>query len=234
MIGYTNAGKSTVLNSLTGASVLEADALFATLDPTTRRAKLDGLKLSPEILLTDTVGFVQNLPTQLVAAFRATLEEVTEADVLVHVVDSALSWELMSSQITAVENVLSQIGAEGKPTIVLTHHHQLTSIASDENDGPNPDLNTVMGRHANTRMHIAGHLHRWYELQPTETMPVRHLILGSTRYDDDNFWVADFEGDQMTIVDEAKTRWFTTCADSWSYDGTPMSTDAIEEGDCGI
>lgn len=118
LIGYTNAGKSTVLNSLTGAKVLAADALFATLDPTTRRAQLDGLKLSPEILLTDTVGFVQNLPTQLVAAFRATLEEVTEADVLVHVVDSSLEWELLSSQIMAVENVLQQIGAEGKPTIV--------------------------------------------------------------------------------------------------------------------
>jgi GTPase len=118
LVGYTNAGKSTVLNSLTGANVLEADALFATLDPTTRRAKMEGLKLSPEILLTDTVGFVQNLPTQLVAAFRATLEEVTEADVLVHVVDSSLAWELMRSQITAVDNVLKQIGAEGKPTIV--------------------------------------------------------------------------------------------------------------------
>jgi GTPase len=118
LIGYTNAGKSTVLNALTGANVLAADALFATLDPTTRRAKLEGLKLSPEILITDTVGFVQNLPTQLVAAFRATLEEATEADVLVHVVDSSIPWKLMSQQITAVENVLKQIGAQGKPTIV--------------------------------------------------------------------------------------------------------------------
>lgn len=118
LVGYTNSGKSTVLNSLTGADVLEADALFATLDPTTRRAKLEGLKLSPEILLTDTVGFVQNLPTQLVAAFRATLEEVTEADVLVHVVDSSLPWELLSSQITAVDNVLGKIGGQDKPTII--------------------------------------------------------------------------------------------------------------------
>lgn len=118
LIGYTNAGKSTVLNALTGANVLEADALFATLDPTTRRARLDGLKLSPEILLTDTVGFVQNLPTQLVAAFRATLEEVSEADVLVHVIDASQKWDLIASQIVAVDNVLSQIGADGKPTIM--------------------------------------------------------------------------------------------------------------------
>jgi GTPase len=118
LIGYTNAGKSTVLNAFTGSNVLAADALFATLDPTTRRAKLVGLKLSPEILVTDTVGFVQNLPTQLVAAFRATLEEAAEADVLVHVVDASIPWKLMSQQITAVNNVLKQIGADGKPTIV--------------------------------------------------------------------------------------------------------------------
>jgi GTPase len=119
LIGYTNAGKSTVLNALTGAHVLQADALFATLDPTTRRAQLEGLKLSPEILITDTVGFVQNLPTGLVAAFRATLEEVAEADVLVHIVDASLNWELMALQIKAVDNVLTQIEADGKPTIVV-------------------------------------------------------------------------------------------------------------------
>lgn len=85
LVGYTNAGKSTLLNCLTKAGILAEDILFATLDPTTRRVKLPGYKTHPEVLLTDTVGFIQKLPTQLVAAFRATLEEVKEADVLVHI-----------------------------------------------------------------------------------------------------------------------------------------------------
>lgn len=121
LIGYTNAGKSTLLNALTGADALTANALFATLDPTTRRASLEGLKLSPEILVTDTVGFVQNLPTQLVAAFRATLEEVVDADVLVHVVDGSLDKEIMEWQMTAVDKVLDQIGASGKPTVIVVN-----------------------------------------------------------------------------------------------------------------
>lgn len=127
LIGYTNAGKSTLLNALTGADALAANALFATLDPTTRRASLEGLKLSPEILLTDTVGFVQNLPTQLVAAFRATLEEVVDADVLVHVVDGGLDKEIMEWQMTAVDEVLDQIGASGKPTVIVLNKADLLS-----------------------------------------------------------------------------------------------------------
>jgi GTP-binding protein HflX len=84
-VGYTNAGKSTLLNRLTDAGILAENILFATVDPTTRRVKLPGYRTHPEVLLTDTVGFIQKLPTQLVAAFRATLEEVKEADVLVHI-----------------------------------------------------------------------------------------------------------------------------------------------------
>eukprot|EP00177_Eucheuma_denticulatum_P008550 GFKZ01015562.1.p1 GENE.GFKZ01015562.1~~GFKZ01015562.1.p1 ORF type:complete len:587 (+),score=76.59 GFKZ01015562.1:98-1762(+) len=125
LIGYTNAGKSTVLNAITGAHALAADALFATLDPTTRRASLEGLKLNPEVLVTDTVGFVQNLPTQLVAAFRATLEEVVDADVLVHVVDGSLEMDIMKMQMEAVDAVLEQIGACGKPTVVVLNKADL-------------------------------------------------------------------------------------------------------------
>nr|MBP8998277.1 GTPase HflX [Anaerolineaceae bacterium] len=84
LVGYTNAGKSTLLNRLTHADVLVADQLFATLDPTTRRLELPG---GHQGLLTDTVGFIQKLPTQLIAAFHATLEEISEADLLIHVVD---------------------------------------------------------------------------------------------------------------------------------------------------
>ncbi|MEJ2562992.1 MAG: GTPase HflX, partial [Anaerolineales bacterium] len=84
LVGYTNAGKSTLLNQLSNANVLVADKLFATLDPTTRRVELPG---GNEVLFTDTVGFIQKLPTTLVAAFRATLEEIGDSDLLLHVVD---------------------------------------------------------------------------------------------------------------------------------------------------
>lgn len=115
LVGYTNAGKSTLLNFLTRAGVMAESMLFATLDPTTRKVKLPGYKTHPEVLLTDTVGFIQKLPTQLVAAFRATLEEVQEADVLVHVIDvSNPAWE---KQERAVRTVLADIGASDKPIV---------------------------------------------------------------------------------------------------------------------
>ena len=113
LVGYTNAGKSTLLNRLASANGLAEDKLFATLDPMTRRVRLAG---GQEFLLTDTVGFVQRLPTSLVAAFRATLEEVAEADLLVHVVDA--SYPVRDRQIEAVEQVLEEIGAAGCPMII--------------------------------------------------------------------------------------------------------------------
>ena len=88
IVGYTNAGKSSLLNALTGAGVLVQDALFATLEPTTRRAEFFRRRPGP-FVLTDTVGFVRHLPTQLVEAFRSTLEEVVDADLLLHVVDGS-------------------------------------------------------------------------------------------------------------------------------------------------
>ena len=84
LVGYTNAGKSTLLNKIANAKVLVADQLFATLDPTTRRVELPG---GHQTLFTDTVGFIQKLPTQLIAAFRATLEEINDANLLLHIVD---------------------------------------------------------------------------------------------------------------------------------------------------
>src|SRR6266700_4135905 len=113
LVGYTNAGKSTLLNRLASANTFAEDKLFATLDPMTRRVRLEG---GQEILLTDTVGFVQRLPTTLIAAFRATLEEVAEADLLVHVVDA--SSPSIHVQIEAVEQVLEGIGAGGRPTVL--------------------------------------------------------------------------------------------------------------------
>jgi GTP-binding protein HflX len=111
IVGYTNAGKSSLLNALTGAGVLVQDALFATLEPTTRRAEFsDGSGRPARFLLTDTVGFVRHLPTQLVEAFRSTLEEVVDADLLVHVVDGSDVNPL--AQINAVRQVISEVIAD--------------------------------------------------------------------------------------------------------------------------
>src|SRR6266851_2741268 len=114
IIGYTNSGKSTLLNALTGANVLAEDKLFATLDPTTRRLRLPS---NQNVLLTDTVGFIRKLPHGLVEAFKATLEEVVRADLLVHVVD--VSHSLAEEQIRSVDAVLREIGADGKPTLMV-------------------------------------------------------------------------------------------------------------------
>lgn len=107
IVGYTNAGKSSLLNALTGAGVLVQNALFATLEPTTRRGQLDDGR---PFTLTDTVGFVRHLPTQLVEAFRSTLEEVVDADLLVHVVDGSDADPL--AQINAVRKVVGEVVAE--------------------------------------------------------------------------------------------------------------------------
>ncbi len=113
IVGYTNAGKSTLLNAISGSDVFVADQLFATLDPTTRRVGLPG---GGAALFTDTVGFIQRLPTELVAAFRATLEEVCEADLLLHVVD--VTHPQAVGQGEAVLTTLKDIGADDRPTVV--------------------------------------------------------------------------------------------------------------------
>jgi len=114
IVGYTNAGKSTLFNALTGAAVLEEDKLFATLDPTTRRLRLP---TNQNVLLSDTVGFIRKLPHQLVEAFKATLEEVITADLLLHVVD--MSHPQAEEQILAVNEVLAELGAGDKPVLMV-------------------------------------------------------------------------------------------------------------------
>jgi GTPase len=113
IVGYTNSGKSTLLNRLSGSDVMAADVLFATLDPTTRKVHMPGGR---ELLFTDTVGFIQKLPTQIVAAFRATLEEITEADALLHVVDA--THPNAKEQIETVEDMLAELEVEHLPTVV--------------------------------------------------------------------------------------------------------------------
>jgi GTP-binding protein HflX len=114
LVGYTNAGKSTLLNQISGADVYIADQLFATLDPTTRRVELPGGTMA---LITDTVGFIQKLPTNLVAAFRATLEEIAEADLLLHVVD--VTHPSAQLQAAAVLETLKEIEADHIPILTV-------------------------------------------------------------------------------------------------------------------
>jgi GTP-binding protein HflX len=137
LVGYTNAGKSTLLNALSSADVLVADQLFATLDPTTRRVELPG---GGQTLVTDTVGFIQKLPTQLVAAFHATLEEITEADVLVHVVDATHPQAMR--QVRAVRQTLRTLKAGHKPVVSALNKIDLLpspdaiSIPMEESQNP--------------------------------------------------------------------------------------------------
>ena len=114
LVGYTNAGKSTLFNAITGAATLSEDKLFATLDPTTRRLKLP---TNQNVLLSDTVGFIRKLPHDLVDAFKATLEEVIEADLLLHVVD--VSSPYAEEQIDAVNQVLNELGVLEKRTLMV-------------------------------------------------------------------------------------------------------------------
>ena len=137
LVGYTNAGKSTVLNRLTDAGVLVEDRLFATVDPTTRRLELPG---GERVLLSDTVGFVRKLPTQLVEAFRSTLEEVAEADLLVHVVDASAADP--EAQMEAVHHVLREIGADEVPELVAFNKSDLVGP-----DGAGGEIKRLLDRH---------------------------------------------------------------------------------------
>jgi len=114
LVGYTNAGKSTLLNALTGSEVLAENRLFATLDPTVRRLRFPQEK---ELILTDTVGFIRSLPKELLEAFRATLEELEEADLLLHVADA--SHPELDRQVKAVESILDQLDLRDTPRMLI-------------------------------------------------------------------------------------------------------------------
>lgn len=125
IVGYTNAGKSTLLNKLTNSGVLAANMLFATLDATTRKLKLES---GQEILLTDTVGFINKLPHHLVEAFRSTLEEAAFADIIIHVVDA--SNPNAFTQMAVVYETLERLGAEGKPVITVFNKQDIATSDS--------------------------------------------------------------------------------------------------------
>jgi GTP-binding protein HflX len=143
IVGYTNAGKSTLLNRLTDAGVLVEDRLFATLDPKVRRLELPG---GEAVLLSDTVGFVRKLPHQLVEAFKSTLEIVAESDLLVHVVDASAADP--DAQIEAVRTVLADIGADHVPELVA--FNKLDRLPGDEEraeDDDRVDAKTLLATH---------------------------------------------------------------------------------------
>ena len=129
LVGYTNSGKSSLLNALSRADVLTENKLFATLDPTTKRIYLDG---RGTVLLTDTVGFIRKLPPTIISAFRATLEELTESDLLIHVVDTTLHNAI--GQCKIVEDTLSDLGISQKPRITALNKIDLMLDKSEEWD----------------------------------------------------------------------------------------------------
>jgi GTP-binding protein HflX len=120
IVGYTNAGKSTLLNALTASSVTAEDRMFATLDPTSRRLRLPKDR---EVIINDTVGFIRDLPPDLIAAFRATLEEMEGSDVLIHLVDAASSQ--LESHIAAVEKILQELELSGIPRLLVFNKSDL-------------------------------------------------------------------------------------------------------------
>ena len=136
LVGYTNAGKSTLLNQLTGAGVLVEDKLFATLDPTVRRLKLPSGR---EVLVSDTVGFVRKLPHQLVDSFKATFEEVAASDLLLHIID--LSHPHYQEQANVVAEVLKELELTGKPMISV---YNKGDRADSETSGVNQDKEIII------------------------------------------------------------------------------------------
>ena len=131
LVGYTNAGKSTLFNALTSAGVLAEDRLFATLDPTLRKLLLEGFG---EVVLADTVGFIRNLPLDLVDAFKATLEEVAEADLLLHVIDCAAD-DVLDTRIEVLD-VLRDIGAAAVPVIEVYNKIDQAGLFERVEDDP--------------------------------------------------------------------------------------------------
>jgi GTP-binding protein HflX len=170
LAGYTNAGKSTLLNALTGAEVEVRDRLFHTLDPTTRTFELSGR----DYLLTDTVGFIEKLPHQLVEAFKATLEETVLADLILHVVDASATEERRVADMQAVDEVLEEIGAGEKPRLLVFNKIDLLSAEERrETELDHPDAVLVSAQEGEG-LHA---LSEWIEAAFEETLTEVELLI---------------------------------------------------------
>jgi len=180
IVGYTNAGKSSLLNAITKAGVLQEDKLFATLDPTTRRLTLPN---NQPILLTDTVGFIRKLPTTLIDAFKSTLEEATLADTLIHVID--ISHPLAQEQYDTTNAILQELGATDKPTLVLLNKCDCLPESNTPRAIPTwirekPELtlltSTITHEGLDTLAHLLGSL-------LNQTLAEIHLRIPASRFD---------------------------------------------------
>jgi GTPase len=169
LVGYTNAGKSTLLNRLTGADVHVADQLFATLDTTARRLELPDAR---DAVFTDTVGFVKKLPTQLVEAFKSTLEETLRADLLLHVVDA--SHPEAEAQVLAVDQVLDEIGADELPRLLVLN--KVDRVDADEVAGLQRRFPAAVAVSAVTGAGIRGLVDRTSVLLPPNRRVVEALV----------------------------------------------------------
>ena len=214
LVGYTNAGKSTLFNGLTGAGAYAADQLFATLDPTARRLDLGTMA----VVMIDTVGFVRDLPHELVAAFRATLEETRQADLLLHVIDAAD--EEADLQVAAVDEVLEQIGAADIPRLQVLNKIDLTEWTAgvQRDDGGKPVAVRVsahtgagidMLRDA-IRQHFQGRsISRWLHLTHGEgQMRARLHAAGAVRAErfDESGWWLEVEGPAARLASLTRGR----------------------------
>jgi GTP-binding protein HflX len=197
LVGYTNAGKSTLFNALTKARAYAADQLFATLDTTSRRLFLDGLG---NVVLSDTVGFIRDLPTQLVAAFRATLDETVHADLLLHVVDA--SSPVRHEQIEQVNRVLAEIDASDIPQIVVMN--KIDAAPELLELGPRVEHNedgvpTRVFLSARDGLGLDGlreaivEVAQWLASQPDEPAPYDPRLDGLAAPSDSDPWDADDE-----------------------------------------
>ncbi|HEY8902014.1 MAG TPA: GTPase HflX [Chthoniobacterales bacterium] len=195
LVGYTNAGKSSLLNRLTGAGVLAEDKLFATLDPTTRQLVLPNRQ---KMLLTDTVGFIRKLPHTVIEAFKATLEEVSLADLLIHVVD--LSHPHFHEQMAAVNATIRELNAEGKQTLLvfnkidavadpaivwqtLSHHPGSVGISARTGEGMDTLIEELTLRLSAWRMRVEFHVPNSESAALAELHRIGHVL--SVRYEDD-------------------------------------------------
>lgn len=198
LVGYTNAGKSTLFNALTKARAYAADQLFATLDTTSRRLYLEGVG---NVVLSDTVGFIRDLPTQLVAAFRATLEETVHADLLLHVVDA--SSPVRHEQIEQVNRVLAEINADDIPQIVVMNKIDASPELLEQ--GPRVERNE---EGVPTRVFVSARdgigldalrealveVARWLAERPPERPPLDPRLADAQPYPDDDL-DNDLDGD---------------------------------------